>query len=122
MLNWIFNDGGRYAEGYTTIRADCDVRAVAIALEIGYTSAADLLRASFHNRPRMRDILPAQGWEWIECTMQLDDQHTLPLGRLILLLKGHYTTLVDGVIHDTYNPVRNGLDIVCGYWKRKESR
>jgi hypothetical protein len=41
----------------------------------------------------------------------------LPKGRLVVRLSRHLTAVVDGVIHDIYNPDRRGTRCVYGYFK-----
>jgi hypothetical protein len=41
----------------------------------------------------------------------------LPAGRLVVSVSNHYTTMIDGVINDTWNPDRGGDRCVYGYWK-----
>lgn len=43
----------------------------------------------------------------------------LPAGRLVTRLSKHLTAVVDGVIHDTYDPSRDGTRCVYGYWRRE---
>lgn len=91
QLDWIYNDGGRKAAGFKGETRDCGVRALAIAAEIPYQQALELLRSqqkdwvatSRHRhaktaRDRERSTSPMQGtwkqpfdavlrqlgWEW----------------------------------------------------------
>jgi hypothetical protein len=41
----------------------------------------------------------------------------LPSGRLIVRVSGHITSMIDGVLHDTYDCSRNGTRCVYGYYK-----
>ena len=41
----------------------------------------------------------------------------LPKGRLVVRLSRHLTAVIDGVIHDIYNPDRRGIRCVYGYFK-----
>lgn len=41
----------------------------------------------------------------------------LPAGRLVVSLSRHLTAVLDGVIHDTYDPSRDGTRCVYGYWR-----
>ena len=57
--------------------------------------------------------LAKHGWTWTPtmqigqgCKVHLTDDE-LPDGRLIVRLSRHLTTVIDGVIHDTYDPQRN---------------
>jgi hypothetical protein len=38
-------------------------------------------------------------------------------GRYLLSLSRHITALIDGVVHDTYDPSREGKRCVYGYWQ-----
>lgn len=40
----------------------------------------------------------------------------LPTGRLVVQVSGHLCAVVDGVVHDTYDPCRRGTRAVYGYW------
>jgi hypothetical protein len=48
------------------------------------------------------------------CTTHLDEGE-LPRGRLIVALSRHYTCVIDGVVHDTFDQ-RPGR-CVYGYWQ-----
>lgn len=41
----------------------------------------------------------------------------LPPGRLVVSVSKHLTAVVDGVIHDRYDPSRDGTRCVYGYWR-----
>lgn len=58
----------------------------------------------------------------------------LPMGRIVVSVSGHYTAVIDGVIHDTHDPQRRMYHYdeggklsrisercVYGYWKLKTS-
>ena len=45
----------------------------------------------------------------------------LPRGRLVVRLSRHLTAVIDGVIHDIYNPDRRGTRCVYGYFKPAQS-
>lgn len=68
------------------------------------------------------------------CTVHLVDGE-LPLGRLIVVVSRHLTAVIDGVIHDTYDPQRNTMYFgpdgkisriagrcVYGYWVNGDGR
>lgn len=64
----------------------------------------------------------ALGWRWRStmaigggCTTHLRADE-LPSGRLIVVVSKHFTTMIDGVIHDTYDPSRGGGRCVYGFW------
>lgn len=64
------------------------------------------------------------GWKWVP-TMQIGqgckvhlDPNELPSGRLIVSVSKHLTAVLDGVIHDTYDPSRDGSRCVYGYFQK----
>lgn len=141
-MKWIEDDGGRTAAGFKGKAGDCGVRAIAIATGIGYRAAYDL--AAKHcrkERPSKRrrgmsgarsgihtvtfhKIMAELGWRWIPtmtigsgCRVHLRDGE-LPIGRLIANLSRHYSAVINGVIHDTFDPSRDGRRCVYGYWKK----
>ena len=40
----------------------------------------------------------------------------LPMGRLVVQVSKHLTAVIDGIIHDTFDPTREGTCCVYGYW------
>lgn len=141
-LPWVFNDGGRQAAGYTGGAGDCVVRAVAIAAELPYRMVYDdLFILQRERRPRKnerqqsnrsprdgvfkditRQYLAGLGWEWTP-TMHIGSGTTvhlaegeLPGGRLVAQCSKHVVAVVDGVVHDTHDPTRDGTRAVYGYW------
>lgn len=127
-----FDDGGRAAAGFKGRTGDCVVRAVAIASGLPYAEVYAALsegsrsqrvtkrssrKASARNgvnvkRKWFRDYMAGIGFRWTP-TMQIGsgckvhlDADELPKGRLIVSVAGHYTTMIDGVIHDTFDPRR----------------
>jgi hypothetical protein len=62
------------------------------------------------------------GWTWTPtmkigqgCTVHLRAEE-LPSGRLIVRVSRHMCAVIDGVIHDTHDPSREGTRCVYGYW------
>ena len=62
------------------------------------------------------------GWVWTPtmsmghgCTVHLRADE-LPPGRLIVRVSKHLCAVIDGVIHDTHDPSREGTRCVYGYW------
>lgn len=143
-LPWIEDDGGRAAAGYKGTAGDCVVRAIAIATAMPYQQVYDLVnehssveritrrrkrkgRSSARTgvyKPTCRRVMQALGWTWTPtmhigsgCTVHLRADE-LPMGRLIVAVSKHWTAVIDGVIHDTHDPSRDGTRCVYGYWKR----
>ena len=140
-MTWVFDDGGRIATGFRGKANDCVVRAVAIAAELPYAPVYAALQAlAQQERPRTgrtrssartgvrkqttRRFLASLGWIWIPtmrigsgCTVHLR-HHELPPGRLIVCVSRHVVAVIDGVIHDTHDPSREGTRCVYGYFRQ----
>jgi hypothetical protein len=54
------------------------------------------------------------------CTVHLRDGE-LPSGRLVVSVSRHEVAVIDGVMHDTHDPSRDGTRCVYGYWKEGEA-
>jgi len=140
-LGFSNDDGGRKADGYKGNADDCATRAIAIATGRTYQEIYDLVdEQGTKERPRrsrkkgsartgikkssIDKILARLGWKWVP-TMQIGSgckvhllKSELPAGRLIVRVSKHITAVIDGVIHDTYNPSRGGTRCVYGYWRK----
>lgn len=158
-LPFIFDDGGRVAAGFKGGAGDCVVRAVAIAAQLPYMEVYNALsqgmktqrltkrstrEVSARNgvntrRKWFKDYMATLGWEWVPtmgigtgCKVHLTAGE-LPMGRLIVAVSKHYTTVIDGVIHDKFDPQRtthetgriDGVNYsrtyercVYGYWRQ----
>ena len=139
-MELIVTDGGRQAAGFKGNAGDCVVRAVAIASEQPYQIVYDALgegcrtqrntkgrKASARDgvnvkRKWFKDYMASLGFEWFPtmgigtgCKVHLHDGE-LPAGRLIVSVSKHYTAVINGVIHDAFDPQRNGKRCVYGYW------
>ena len=159
-MEWVFDDGGRAAAGFKGKTGDCVCRAIAIATEMPYKEVYDLInefaktertgkrkrgKSSARNGvyiPTIRKIMANLGWEWVPtmkvgqgCKVHLSEDE-LPSGRLVCQVAKHMTAVIDGVIHDTYDPNDRGVRIefrngheydilpndrcVYGYFRKKE--
>lgn len=131
---FVFDDGGRVAAGYAGRAGDCVCRAVAIASGLPYaevyaklaagTGAQRATRRSGKRassardgintgRKWFKDYMASLGFRWVP-TMGIGTGTTvhlnaaeLPLGKLVVRVSGHMTAMIDGVIHDTYDPRRD---------------
>lgn len=143
MIPFVQDDGGRAAAGYTGTAGDCGARALAIAAQLPYQEAYDLIntyaarerpgakrrkgrRSSARSgvfRPTMHKLLADLGFAWVPCMtvgsgckVHLVADELPAKGRLILSLSKHYAAFIDGVLHDTYCDDRAGTRCVYGYW------
>jgi hypothetical protein len=139
-MEFQYNDGGRSAAGYKGRARDCGTRAIAIATGLPYQQVYDLVlqyagkekfgkRKKVKSHPRtgvwqntLRKIMTDLGWVW-EPTMKIGQgckvhlsAEELPSGRLLVNVSRHYTSVIDGVIHDTFNPCRGETRCVYGYF------
>lgn len=140
-MSYVFNDGGRATAGYKGTTGDCAVRAVAIATEQPYQTVYDTINAFVDKHERMlkrrrrkshartgvhsstmRRFMATLGWRWVP-TMQIGSgckthlcAEELPGGRVVVQVSHHYTAMVGGVIHDIYDPRRDGGRCVYGFF------
>jgi hypothetical protein len=149
-LPFVYDDGGRAAAGFRGRADDCVARAVAIAAALPYadvyasiakgvgaergSNAATARRGVRTRRKWFRDYMCGLGFTWVPtmrvgqgCTTHLA-QGELPMGRLVVSLSKHAAAVLDGVIHDTFDPsretevvdasgeVRISRRCVYGYW------
>jgi len=141
-MRWIQDDGGRAAAGYSGSAADCVCRAIAIATGMPYQAVYEAIneagaveRSSKQRRGKRssaregvykateKKLLLALGWVWTPtmrigsgCTVHLRREE-LPGGRLIVQVSRHLVAVIDGEIHDTHDPSRDGTRCVYGYWQ-----
>lgn len=140
-LPFVADDGGRAAAGFKGSAGDCVARSIAIASERPYREVYDELahlNAQYQRGRKagvrsarngvstaaLRHWFDAYGWRWTP-TMGIGTGTTvhlaegeLPSGRLVARCSCHLVAVIDGVIHDTYNPSRDGTRCVYGYWSK----
>lgn len=143
-MKFIYNDGGRNAAGFKGSARDCVARAVAIASQQPYQMVYKALaegNASQRRRPGQsgtrprtarngisvrrkwfKDYMAGLGFTWVP-TMAVGTGTTthlcadeLPGGRLVVSVSRHLIAVIDGEMHDTSDPSRNGRRCVYGYW------
>lgn len=79
-----------------------------------------------NHRNVFHEYILKQGFEWVPtmkvgagCQVHLRPDE-LPKGTLIVKVSKHLTTVIDGVLHDTHDPSRNGSRCVYGYYIKKD--
>ena len=136
----IITDGGRAAAGYKGDTGDCVTRSIAIATGKPYQQVYDALNAvrdGMRQTKRVRGskarngvhrviydrYLKALGWNFVPtmgigtgCKVHLRTDE-LPSGRIICRLSRHMCAVIDGVIHDSFDPSRDGTRCVYGYYR-----
>lgn len=141
-LPFQYDDGGRAAAGYKGDSHDCVTRAIAIATGRPYQEVYDAInglgtkerigsrKAGKSNartgvyKQTLRKYMTNIGWTWVP-TMQIGSgckvhlvQGELPSGRLVVSVSRHSVAVIDGVIHDTSDPSRDGSRCVYGYFRQ----
>ena len=140
---YIYNDGGRQDAGFKGSTGDCVTRSIAIVTGKPYKEIYDALnqlseserigkrkkkksnaRTGVYKRT-IRKYMESLGYEWTP-TMQIGQGckthlrgDELPEGKLVVSVSKHMTTMIDGVINDTYDCSREGTRCVYGYFKKK---
>jgi len=135
-----YNDGGRTEAGFKGTTGDCGVRAIAIVTELPYKEVYNLVnnyaklektgkrkkrisnaRTGLY-RKTLDQIMFNLGWEW-KATMEIGKgcathlrADELPEGRILARVSKHYTTIINGVINDIFDPSRQGERCVYGYY------
>ena len=139
----IITDGGRYAAGFKGDAGDCVTRSIAIITNRPYAEVYKELsegcvnqiigkrgkkKSSARNgvntnRQWFKDYMTKLGFTFVPtmgigtgCRVHLRDGE-LPNGRIIASVSKHYCAIIDGVIHDTFDPSRGGNRCVYGYWR-----
>lgn len=135
-MTFVVDDGGRAAAGFRGDTGDCVTRALAIALARPYAevyadlaarqAAAGGARSARNGVPRKvyDAYLSDAGWVWTPtmrigsgCTVHLRADE-LPGGRIIARCSKHLCAVIDGVVHDTHDPSRDGTRCVYGFFSR----
>lgn len=137
---FILNDGGRKESSFKGSTGDCVTRAIAIVTGKPYKEIYNALNILSENerigkRKKSKSnsrtgvykttydkYLKSLGYQWIPtmligqgCKVHLRSDE-LPKGRLIVKVSRHLTTMIDGVINDTFDCSRQGTRCVYGYY------
>ena len=137
MIAHVYHDGGRAKAGFKGNAGDCVARAIAITALRDYATVyselaeinaklrltTDRKRKTGGRRSARNGIFTSTvpfkkymvglGFRWVPtmkigsgCKVHLDADE-LPGGRIICKLSRHFTSVIDWVVHDTYNPARS---------------
>lgn len=139
-LPWIYNDGGRAKAGFKGGANDCVCRSIAITTNQDYKEVYNEINSmafDYHRKhggepshartgiqsKLTREIMKQFGFDWHPtmligsgCTVHLRIGDLPHRGRLICSVTRHVVAIIDGWIHDTHDPSRNGTRCVYGYW------
>jgi hypothetical protein len=135
-MEWVYDEGG----GGNRSPSNCVSRSIAIAAQLDYDAVYERVVecvSDFHYEDgasyaelhgmldgpsevgvpteAIEDYLTELGFTWHRCGLGDDPLPTT--GRLIIEMPGHYTAMINDVIHDTWD-CRG--DPVAGYWSLDE--
>lgn len=143
LLPVCIDDGGRAASGRTQRAGDCVTRAIAIAAGLPYdivhealsrgavtqrkTRRSKSLKSAddgiYTTRAWFKQYMASLGFVWTPtmtigsgCKVHLRAGEIPQRGRLVVSLSHHSCAVVDGVVHDLYDPSRDGTRCVYGFW------
>lgn len=131
MITWVQDDGGRAAAGFRGEAQDCVNRAIAIATGLSYMEVRDLIHETAGkacantgvHKSVTRRVMARLGWLWTPtmgvgtgCRVHLH-RDELPGGRIMCQVSKHVVAVIDRVVHDVYDPSREGTRCVYGYWQ-----
>lgn len=95
---------------YTIVAADLASRGI----KKGRTVSA--MEGVFTEEAWFSEYMDKKGYKWFNATYW----HEIPtVGRIIVSMYRHYTSVIDGVIHDTFDPRQHrttGNNPLSGYW------
>ena len=128
-MEFIWNDGGRSACGFVGLAGDCVTRAIAIATGLAYRHVYDALGRESESSPRngmsvdvASEFLTQKNWQKFNISYDRFEPTLLPMGVVIVHLVSkddpfqHFCTMIDQVIHDTWNPSEEEDYVVSNYW------
>jgi hypothetical protein len=129
-MSFYWNDGGRAAAGFTGFCGDCVTRSIAIGTGLSYRTVYDELGDVANKTPRnglsteiANAYLEKAKWTFEHFDDIEFDPITFPRGTYIVHLvhlhsrrAGHLSCVIDGVVHDTWNPAEDESYRLRGVW------
>ena len=133
-MEFVWDDGGRADAGYVGLAGDCVTRAIAIATGTCYRDIYRALGELSDMTPRngvvnsvAADYLKSLGWIHTQGRGLRLMPESLPKGAVIVQLNepsryrsGHFSSVIDHVLYDTWNPSDDEDFVVTGFWTRPE--
>lgn len=134
-LNWNWNDGGRFSSGFVGLTGDCVTRAIAIATGENYRHVYKELGDATARSPRFGvntvvadAYLRPRGWTYQTIPSCLLHDAPLPGGVTIVRLDserigrpGHLCTVINQVVHDTWDPTADNELNCVGFWTNPQA-
>ncbi len=134
-MDFIWNDGGRAACGFVGLTGDCVTRSIAIATGSVYRDVYETLGKASEKSARngvptdvASEYLAERNWQWLDGFNRAFIVGELPKSVVILHLakpdngSQHFCTVIDRVVHDTWNPGDEEDYIIKGFWTPREEQ
>lgn len=134
-MKHVYNDGGRKEAGYKGSARDCVCRSISIATGLSYKEVYSVLarmnkrvtgrksaRNGIHTGMEwFKELMEIWGFEWHQAPSfyVYNFNHFPKRGTFIVDMPSHYTVVMAGEIHDTYDPRVLRNQAIKGYWKKK---
>jgi hypothetical protein len=129
-MEFHWHDGGRFSSGFVGLTGDCVVRSIAIATGINYRDVYHQIGKASEKTPRngvpvvvAKEYLASRQWRYTAGRNAPFVASSLPLGIVVVHLeatgarrRGHLCTVIDHVVHDTWNPSDESDYHIAGYW------
>ena len=132
---WQYDDGGRRAAGYKGSTRDCVTRSIAIASGLSYAEvyysvnqlAKDGKKERYGNArtgvSQIAYVPLIKSLGFIEQTVESGSAIKIgdipSEGTFIVHIQRHLTVVCNGVIHDTFNPSKDGTAKIIHLWKKE---
>ena len=139
-IRFVVSDGGRKASGRRGFVGDCVVRSICIVSGRPYEEVYMSItrRGRVGKKPYrkhysarqgvisreawFREYMDSIGFEWHKVQRGVPiSSPVFACGRFVLDIRRHYTAMLDGVLHDTYDCSLDGRRKVCGYWSLRKN-
>lgn len=129
-MSFRWNDGGRAAAGFTGFCGDCVTRSIAIGTGLSYRTVYEQLGDAANKTPRnglstdiAKAYLAQAHWVFDQFDEIEFDPVSFSRGVFIVHLvnvqsrrAGHLSCVIDGVVHDTWNPADDESYRLRGVW------
>ncbi len=134
-MEFIWNDGGRATCGFIGLTGDCVTRAIAIGTGAVYRDIYAQLGEASAKSPRdgipipiISEYMAECGWDQATSADEPFRLEALPKGVVLVHICKktgrchHLTTVIDHVVHDTWNPAEDEEYIVKHVWAPSASQ
>lgn len=131
---FVYHDGGRTSSGFKG-KNDCAIRAMAIACDISYCEARNILKESSRDgkmgsgaiskgvyKEDLESALSQFGFKRKRAPKfegRKARYQDIPKGRVVVRMARHFAAVVDGVLYDTFD---SSEKMVYSYWVKETEK